>query len=133
MGTAFGQKLQQLEAVTVRLEDTEEKLGSQTTKLQNLVKSHEHLINDNRFIHNEHNELTNRYKSLVSEYEAAIVEQQTILSNTLLAVANLHKNGSEQIHSLLREMSDVTSNNKEVAINMGKSFTQVDTLRDELQ
>ena len=69
---------------------------------------------------------------MIKEYDSAIIEQQKILSNTLMAVAELHQHGSEQIHDLLKEMSHVTEENKEVCKNFGKNFLQVDKLKTEL-
>jgi len=87
---------------------------------------------DNKGLHDEHNELTNKYKHLIKEYDATIVEQQKILSTTLMAVANLHQSGSEQIHNLLKEMSQVTGESKEACKSFGESFLQVGRLTSEL-
>jgi len=136
---SFKQKLDLLDYVNSKLEITRENLdvtesnlSSQNDRLRKLVMTHEALIRENRSLHSQHNDLTDKYKRLIKEYDSAIVEQQKILSNTLGAVADLHQHGSEQIHDLLKEMSHVTNDNKEVCKDFGRNFLQVDKLKSEL-
>jgi len=122
-----------------RLQDTEQQLklsvqnlDTTSDKLQESLNQYKELSLQNTDLTSQYEDLNSEYRSLIETYETTVVEQQTILSTTLMSVANLHRQGSSQISDLLTRMSDITSGNKDAAVELSRSFVEVDKLQAEL-
>jgi len=96
-----------------------------------LKKEHD-LSKKNQELMERHESLNASYNKLLGEYDAAIVKQQTLMSETFQAVANMHRDSNSQISELLDKLSSHQGKSKEIAAEFGKKFLGMDKLREEL-
>jgi len=121
-----------LRETQMKMQDTENKLEAQVLEFGELLKKEHDLSKKNQELMERHENLNASYNKLLREYDAAIVKQQTLMSETFQAVANMHRDSNSQISELLDKLSSHQGKSKEIAAEFGKKFLGMDKLREEL-